>query len=116
MAQLDERHQQMVLKADEICNRLTPYTDYMVIMHDALMQMAQFVEEMPAKSPWVDAKKQKPRVDTDDTEATTSVVVFVRMESGFSNSAYYNFDDSEWRDAGTNWRIKDPVSWMEIPE
>ena len=61
MAQLDEQHRQIILKADEICKRLTPYTDYMVIMHDALMQMARFVEDLFAQSPWVSVEKRLPK-------------------------------------------------------
>lgn len=60
MAQLDEQHRQIILKADEICKRLTPYTDYMVIMHDALMQMARFVEDLFAQSPWVSVEERYP--------------------------------------------------------
>lgn len=115
MAQLDERHKQIVLKADEICKRLTPYTDYMVIMHDALMQMAQFVDDLH-KSPWVSVAERTP-----------------------VNKYYYNHEDDKvlcksakgervvcyWSEAGQCWwgdgsSMRYPkdrfTHWMRLPE
>lgn len=115
---LTERQKQILLKADEICNSLTPAALNYVTIHDAVMKMAEYVDSLPAKSSWVKVCERKPEVDTEELDLNTTVskVVFVRMENGYSSTAYYDYYNSEWRDVGTNWRIKDPVEWMDIPE
>lgn len=116
MAQIDERHKQIVLKADEICRGLSPHALNYLTVHDALMKMADFVASMPAKSPWVSVAERTP-----------------------VNKYYYNHEDDKvlcksakgervicyWSEAGQCWwgdgsSIKYPKDrftyWMELPK
>ena len=115
MAQLDERHKQIVLKADEICKRLTPYTDYMVIMHDALMQMAQFVDDLH-KSPWVSVAERTPvnkyYYNHEDDK------VLCKSANGERVICYWSEACQCWWGDGSSMRYpKDRFThWMRLPE
>lgn len=113
---LTERQKQILLKADEICNGLTPAALNYVTIHDAVMKMAEYVESLPVKSPWVNADKQKPSLDRDCEDEWVSVTVLVRMDSGYRATAYYDFENKTWRDAGSGGRINNPECWATIPE
>lgn len=115
MAELTERQKQIVQMADKLANGLSPIYNYLTL-HDALMKMAEFVNGLYAASPWVNANEQKPSLDRDCEDEWVSVTVLVRMDSGYRATAFYDFENKTWRDAGSGRRINDPECWATIPE
>lgn len=115
MEELMERQKKIVQMADKLANGLSPIYNYLTLQN-ALMKMAEFVDTLPAKSPWVSADEQKPALDRECESDWVSVTVLVRMPSGYRATAFYDFENKTWRDAGTGRAINKPDCWTTIPE
>ena len=116
MARVDERHQQIVLKANELCDNLAPFSGYRVLVHDALMQMAKFVEDLFTQSQWVSVTERIPEnkyhyLHEDDK-------VLCKSAKGERITCYWSEAGQCWWGDGSSIRYpKDKFThWMRSPK
>ena len=116
MAQIDEQHKQIVLKADEICRGLSPHALNYLTVHDALMKMADFVASMPAKSPWVNVAERMPENKYDYLHEYSKVLC--KTAEGKRIVCHWSEKEQCWWGDGSSIKYpKDRFTyWMYLPE